>query len=286
MRSRFKRQLCLLAALLLLLPVGRASAEDSVLNVLLIGVDAQGAAERGRSDTMILAQVRPAEGSVRLASFLRDLYVPIEGVGRTRLNAAYYHGGAALLKQTLEKQFEIVIDRTVTVDFSLLRELVDTMGGVEVEIEEREMAHLNDIISDYNSDHGLEGGKIAQAGRQRLDGRQALCYSRIRKIDSDFQRVSRQQALIEAMLHQMGTLSRWQILKLAVRTISEVETDVTLSDLAMLAPLLNHLSSLDMQTLQIPSEGTFQDETINGMMVLSADLAACRRRLAHFLTLQ
>lgn len=282
MQSRFFRRLCafLLAALMLF---SIAQAEEKALNVLLIGVDAAGAAERGRSDAMILAQVRPAEGSVRLVSFLRDLYVPIEGVGNTRLNAAYYHGGAELLKKTLEKQFGVSIDRTVTVDFALLCELVDALGGVEVAIEEREIAHLNDIISDYNSDHGLEGGKIAKAGLQRLDGRQALCYSRMRKIDSDFHRTSRQQMLIGAMLRQMGTLSRWQLLKLAVRTLGKVETDVTLGDLTMLAPLLPRLSALELKTLQIPHEGAFRDETVNGMMVLRADLPLCRSKISDFL---
>ena len=276
----FKRILAVLIMLCML--AGAARAEDA-LNVLLIGVDSSRGEERGRSDTMMLMRVDEPSGSIRLASFLRDLYVSIPGVGKTRLNAAYYHGGAGLLKQTLEKQFGLSIDRTVTVDFALLCDLVDALGGVEIEIEPREMEHLNDIISDYNADHGLQGGKITRAGRQLLDGRQALCYSRIRKIDSDFQRTSRQQALIAAMLEKMGALGRWQTLKLAVRTLGRVETDVTLADLTALAPLLPHLSSLQMQTLQIPHEGAFRDEVVNGMMVLSADLPSCRERIARFL---
>ena len=279
-----KRLAALLLAAVMALSCTGALAGETALNVLLIGVDAAGDGERGRSDTMILARVDPAEGSIRLVSFLRDLYVSIPGVGKTRLNAAYQHGGEALLKETLENTFGVAINRTVTVNFSLLADLVDQLGGVEVEITEKERGHLNDIIADYNADHGLDGGRIAEAGMQRLDGRQALCYSRIRKIDSDFQRASRQQAVIAAMLRQMSMLRRWELLKLAVYSLGRVQTDVTLGDLVALAPLMTQLDQTEISTAHIPFEGAFHDETIRGMMVLTADIGLCKTYLHRFLS--
>ena len=141
----WRRTVLVCMALMLLIPV--ALAEER-LNVLLIGVDHAQSGQNGRSDTMMLASIDPAQGSVRLVSFLRDLYVPIPGHGRSRLNAAYFYGGERLLKETLEKQFGVTIDRTVTVRFSVLEELVNQLGGIEIELEEKERVHLNRLLEE------------------------------------------------------------------------------------------------------------------------------------------
>ena len=272
-----KRALILLVALMLLLP--RAYAGENALHLLLIGVDSSAEGQRGRSDTMMLARVDAATGSVRLVSFLRDLYVPIPGHGKTRLNAAYFYGGETLLKETLQKQFGVTIDRTVTVRFSVLEELVNQLGGIEIELLEKERLHLNRLLEES----GMGSEKLAQAGSQRLNGRQALMYSRIRKIDDDFQRTSRQQTVIAAMLRQMAGMDRWDLFKLAVKNLGKVDTDLSISDLSRLAPLFAQLGDLDIQTAHVPFEGTFSDATIDGMMVLQANTEANRQKLEAFL---
>ena len=272
----WRRTVLVCMALMLLIPV--ALAEER-LNVLLIGVDQAQSGQNGRSDTMMLASIDPAQGSVRLVSFLRDLYVPIPGHGRSRLNAAYFYGGERLLKETLEKQFGVTIDRTVTVRFSVLEELVNQLGGIEIELEEKERVHLNRLLEEA----GLTNEVLTQAGIQRLNGRQALMYSRIRKIDDDFHRTSRQQTVIAAMLGQMAGMSRWELFRLAVSHLNKVDTDLSIGDLSRLAPLFGKLSDLKIQTAHVPFEGTFSDETVNGMMVLQANTEANRRKLEAFL---
>ena len=270
------------AALLLAFAPAARAREAEPLNVLLIGVDQSAPGTRGRSDTMMLARVNPSTGSIRLVSFLRDLYVPIPGLGKTRLNAAYQHGGEALLKEALAQNFNLTVDHTVTVNFSMLSDLVDQVGGVELDIEEKERKALNAMIRDYNADYGLSGGEVTQSGTQVLDGRQALCYSRLRKIDSDFQRTSRQQRVLEGLLHQLSALSKWQLLRLAVQNLSRVETDLTFGDLAALAPLLAG-DGLSLECTRVPFDGAYREDTIRGMMVLVPDLSACRSKLRRFL---
>lgn len=279
----FRRWVALLCALLCL-SVSTALAGEDGLNVLLIGVDQSEPGTRGRSDTMMLVRVQPEDGSIRLVSFLRDLYIPIAGVGKTRLNAAYTYGGEALLKDTLAQHFGVRIDRTVTVGFSLLAELIDQVGGVEIEIEERERKALNAMIQEYNGDYGLSGGEVAEAGVQRLDGRQALCYSRLRKIDSDFQRTSRQQAVVEGLLRQISAMGKWDLLRLAVQVLGRVETDLTFGDVTSLVPLLTKGEALTLQTARVPFDGAYREETIKGMMVLVPDVQSCRTRLQRFLS--
>ena len=275
-----KRMLC--ALLILCTLFSAAYAQEEGLNVLLLGVDSSRGGQRGRSDTMMLVRAEPSTGAIRLVSFLRDLYVDIPGVGKTRLNAAYHYGGEVLLKETLQKHFGVSIDRTVTVQFKMLSEIVDAIGGIEAEIAPRELSALNEMIESYNADYGLTGGLLDASGLQTLDGKQALCYSRLRKIDSDFQRTSRQQTVIAGMLERLSEMSTWQLMGLALKYIGKVETDLTLQDAARLAPMLASMEDLSFRTAQVPFEGAYTDETVNGMMVLTPDLSRTRKRLEAF----
>lgn len=184
-------------------------------------------ADRGRSDTMVLVQADPAAGSVRALSFLRDLYVAIPGCGTTRLNAAYSFGGEKLLKTTLKNNFGVEIDRTVTVSFDSLCHIVDALGGVELEVTEAEREQLNGILAAYNRGLKLNpsDGRLKQSGRVRLSGKQALSYSRIRKMDSDFQRAGRQQKVLAAMLESAKQMNFFTLARLAWTCLREVRTD-------------------------------------------------------------
>ena len=276
-----KRLFVLLAAFILLFSQAHAQAQG--VNILLIGVDTLQEDANGRSDTMILVHANPETADIRMVSFLRDLYVPIPGVGKTRLNAAYVHGGEELLKQTLSDNFGVTVDHTVTIHFSMLADLVDQLGGIEIEVTSAERSQINKLLKDYNTSTGQLGGELEAAGLQRLTGKQALCYSRIRKIDSDFQRTSRQQTVITAMMKRAGELGYWQLLKLALANLPKVQTDLSFTDIVTLAPLVTQLDRLNLQTARVPFDGAYHDETINGMMVLVPNLERCRTQLQDFL---
>ena len=271
------RQFRRFSALVLAAMVLWGTAQAEAMNILLIGTDAAREGENARSDAMLLVQADPEENTLRMVSFLRDLYVSIPGVGETRLNAAYQHGGEKLLCDTLLQNFGTPIHRTVTVDFALLADVVDQLGGVELDLTEQELRHLNALLKDQRE------APLNQAGLQRLNGRQALCYSRIRKLDSDFQRTQRQQTLIGAMLAQASTLDFWSLLKLASANLPRVRTDLTLGDIAALLPLAARFGQMELESAQVPFQGAYREETIRGMMVLVPDLSACRRQLEAFL---
>ena len=275
-----KRAAALVCAMLVLLT--SLSAQAAPFSVLLIGVDTSG--EAGRSDVMMLASVDPEAGDIRLVSFLRDLYVSIPGHGKDRLNAAYFYGGEALLKRTLEENFGVSVDHTLTAHFPTLVSAVDLMGGLEVDITEAEREQLNKILQDYNRQVGLSqnDGLLEEADTQLLGGRQALSFCRIRKIDSDFQRTGRQQRLLQSAAERLVALEPLPLIRLALTLLSEVETDLELRDLAALAPLLGQ-EDLEIRGAHVPFDGTYADETISGMMVLTPDLSANRSQLRRFL---
>ncbi len=279
------RSLAAAAVCIVLLFTGLTAAfaqEDAALHLLLIGEDAADVGN-GRSDTMMLAQIVPATGEIRLVSFLRDTYLPIPGHGYDRLNAAYVYGGKELLSQTLTGVFGVRIDRTAKVDFAAMAGIVDRMGGVELEISEAERKALNKILNVYCKERGITPQPLEQSGLVRMNGIQALSYSRVRSLDSDFVRVSRQQNVLSALLSQAMLLEPYDLLGLATECMSNMETDLTLNDLMNLLPLLWQQNGLSLTTARVPFDGTCRDIKVDGKWVLETDTATNARLLAEFL---
>lgn len=256
-----------------------------VFRMLLIGTDAYSVKQKGRSDTMVVLQVDTRSGDIRLVSFLRDLYVPIPGHGRTRLNAAYVYGGADLLRQTLLENFGVTVDRTLAVNFSLMVELIDRIGGVTVDVSGKELRQLNSILKYYNTRNGYKQKDqlLAEAGTQTLTGKQALCFSRIRKIDSDFARTNRQRKVLEAIYARVRSLDPLTLAQLLSDSIRQVSTDLTLTDAVALVPVLMQLDAVHFKEMTVPAQGSFRYETISGMDVLVPDLEENRAAIAAFL---
>jgi LCP family protein required for cell wall assembly len=275
---------CAFPVLLTALPA--MALENAGLNILLIGEDAAREGQNGRSDTMMLVQLDPAGGSVKLVSFLRDLYVPIRGHGSTRLNAAYVFGGEQLLCETLTDLFGVRIDRTAKVDFASLASLIDRMGGVELQISEAERKALNGILATYCKERGITARQVEQSGLVRMTGLQALSYSRVRSLDSDFVRVSRQQQLLAALLRQAAALDPLSLAGLAVECMGSVETDLSLNDLMALLPILWQRNQLTLSTARVPYDGTCRDIKTGGKWVLETDTEANARLLAEFLSVE
>jgi len=267
------------------LPASMELEDAGKLRVLLIGTDAYDIDDTGRSDTMALVQINVETNEIRIISFLRDLYVKIPGHGKTRLNAAYVYGGEELLLQTLEDNFGVTADRTVAVNFSVMVELIDRIGGVTVDVSEKERVQLNSILKYYNTQNGY--GKndqlLQSAGEQSLTGKQALCFSRIRKIDSDFQRVGRQRKVLEAVYRQLRGMDMLTLTGLLYNLLPEVKTDLSITDAAALVPVLLNLEDVTFDSLTVPVSNGYSSQTKSGMDVLVPDLEKNRNAVYQFL---
>jgi len=245
-----------------------------IKNVLLLGIDDDGSSG-SRSDTIMIASVNTRDGTIKLCSILRDNFVTIPGYGRSRINSAYAYGGAELTLQTIEANFRLHIDHYVSVDMEAMRHIVDAVGGVTITITEAEAGQINR--------YSWSSAPDVSAGEMLLDGRQAVSYAQIRKIDSDFGRTSRQRILISAIMAKCRELSVFELMGL-VRTVSPyLTTDLSSSQIATLG--LQVLPALGGELGQhtLPADGTYRSETIREMSVLVADLEENTRLLHEFL---
>ncbi len=243
---------------------------ENIINILLVGQDTYSYSQRSRTDTMILCTINKEQKTLTMTSFMRDLYVSIPGYLDQRLNVPYVLGGFNKLYQTLETNFGVQVDHGIAVNFSSFPKVIEAVGGVTVDLSEAEARYMNR----QNPDWAMSPGRV------QLDGEQALCYSRIRKIDSDFNRTSRQREVLTAVLNKAKKLSLTQLYDLVDTLIPLVSTDMTDAEIigtAMeIAPLLTDMTIV---TQRIPVDGEYKSTMINYMAVLVPDREANRQFL-------
>ncbi|MBR4743869.1 MAG: LCP family protein [Oscillospiraceae bacterium] len=242
---------------------------DNLINILLVGQDSR-TGKRERSDTMIVLSINPDTGEVSMISFMRDLYVQMpEGYMDNRMNAAYQLGGFPYLYEVLEKNFGLKCAGGFEVNFDGFTQVVDAVGGVDVELTSAEAR----IVGDG-----------AVAGMNHLNGTQALAYSRIRKIDSDFNRTSRQRTVVLALFDRIKGSDVNTLIDLTNTLLPMMTTDLTNSQiLSLVMKLAPKLSGMKIESYRIPVDGGYYDATIRGMMVLVPYLEKNREQLKTYL---
>lgn len=246
--------------------VDKITSGKHVINILLVGQDRRPNEPRARSDVMMLVTVNTKTKQVTMTSFLRDLYVKIPGWRSNRLNIPYAVGGYELLADTLEINFGIRPDKFVEVDFNGFKDIVDLVGGVDMELTEKEANHLN-----WNERmYGFEDEEWElKAGKNHLTGSQALAYARIRKIDAtgDFARTERQRKVITALLQNAKNLDLVKINSLLLEMTEMITTDMTPSEILsyakVLYPVLTDMGEIN--SLHIPAGNHFYSVNVEGI---------------------
>lgn len=249
-------------------------SDEGKFNILLLGIDARPGEASGRSDTMILCSIDVEQNTVKLVSFMRDLYVSIPEHNPNRLNSAYYWGGSDLLFRTLAKNFGVTVEHYIAVDFSMLSSLIDQIGGLEIYIEDEYFVdRINAVIKQDNKVLGLDvnDGLVQGAGLQTLTGKQAQAYARFRygaRSGGDWARTGRQREVLMKIFEKVAQMSIMEISQLAMQNIDSVETDLSLFNLIQLAPVALQLKDANFEEMRVPGDGLFRNETVNGMAVL------------------
>lgn len=234
-----------------------------VENILLLGVDTH--SYTGRSDVTMLISINHNTKKINIVSLMRAMYVKIGAKNHDRglLNAAYSYGGPTLAMKVVEQNFGIPITGFVAVNFTSFVRIVNAIGGVGITLTPGE-ARILRLPSGYN----------------RLNGQQALDYSRIRKLDSDFQRNQRQRNVINSILNEMTSQGGASAYKAATVILANTYTNIDLNSYIMKAP--TYLSYARSQ-LQIPDMSETRQYYVGGQEVWWFDLAKTHQRIVEFL---
>ena len=248
--------------------------DKDVFNILLIGTDNRENVAGDRSDSMILVSLNNKTKKIVMTSFMRDSYVSIPGYGNNRLNAAYAYGGASLLIETIETNFKIKINRYAKVGFDSFMELIDIIGGVEIEVSEAERKVINDYVKELNwiNNDDLNKDILDNSGLVKLNGKQALCYARIRYVgNADFERTERQRRILTKAFEKMKESSISELNELLNAALPMVTTNLTQGECFSLLLDAPTYLGYDLVSNRVPYDGAWEGVTINQMAVLSLD---------------
>lgn len=228
----------------------KTTSFDEPFYMMLIGSDARADDESmgARSDTNIVVRVDPTTNSATLVSIPRDTMINIDGYGYCKFNAAYSYGGAALAIKEASELLGVNISHYAEVDFDSLIGLVDTVGGVDVTVDQR--------INDPDADGSVIGQKkiIIEAGEQHMDGETALVFARSRAYaDGDFTRTANQRKLIAALAEKILSMPLAKLPGIVQTAAGSITTDLSVTDLYSLATQFQDGGELSMTSCMVPS---------------------------------
>lgn len=213
-------------------------------NIALLGIDSR-ADDYGlgnRSDCMMIASINQETNEIKLISVYRDTYVYVMENGTKRLDKithAYSYGGAQNTLKSLNEAMDLNITEFVTVNFDAVIAAVDSLGGVYIDIDESEIKYVNDYIDATSESSGVKSSHITHSGRQKLDGVQAVSYTRVRyTAGGDYKRTERMRTVVEAMLSKAKTLGVGQLNSFADAILPKIRTNISTSEIWGLIPKL------------------------------------------------
>lgn len=248
---------------------------DKVHNIALFGVD-QAKGSVGRSDAMIILSIDKESQKIKMTSLARDSLVPIDGHGEEKLTHAWAYGHAKLAVKTINQAFGMNITDYAYINFEEFKEVIDYIGGVRVHVSELELKTLNYTPHEEN--------KVPGTGMQRLDGRQALLYSRIRS-DSDTNRTARQREVLIAMYEQVRSQPISKLPETLRKVLRLCHTNMksdTIMEIARWALLSTPtIESLSMPNDQLKPWGGILDRERGWVRIY--DLDAAKKVLYSFL---
>ncbi len=247
-----------------------------VKNILIIGTDGRTSSDEGRSDTIILLSINEHSREITMTSVMRDIYAYIPNYGYDKINAAYSYGGAELVMDTFEENFGIKVDEYISLNFTAFAGIVDAVGGIEITLSDAEAQEVNNILKnevnelmgDEKESDFLDGG-----GTYRLNGKQALCYSRIRYVgDADFERTMRQRNVLSEIISEAKTINPVKLDKFLSKALPQLTTNISKSSLYLYfikSPM--YMLTYDVKQMRIPVDGSWSYADIDGSSVISLD---------------
>ncbi len=260
--------------------------KDDIINIAFFGTDQRNENEVGRSDAIMILTIDKDTKKVKLSSIMRDSYVKIDGHGKDKLNHAYAFGGPELSIKTLNQTFNLNIKDYVSVNFSHLQEIVDAMGGVNVDVSKAELQAINGMMNELAGIENYTPPYLTSAGTQTLNGKQALAYTRTRYIgNGDFDRADRQRIIINALFEKIKKAGVIKYPSIVNKLLPLVETSMESGEILKLGTDMLGTGIGNLEQERFPVDGYFKDggEMIKGVWYLPFDEAATKKQIQDYI---
>ena len=233
-----------------------ATIVDGITNILLVGTDGEYVEKGNRSDSVMLVTIDSKNKDIKLSSIARDTYVDIPGYSKEKLTHAYAYEGIDLLKEVFKENFDLDIDKYIAVNFVSFMDIMDELGGVEVNVEEKDIKEINKYIDAcygyYKNKDEKEKEYIKEAGVQRLNGYQALAFSRIRYTDSAFARDNRHREVAQSVYKEFAQKGVDTYKRCADIVLNNTKTNISPMEMMNLAYTVLKINDKDIEQFQFP----------------------------------
>ncbi|MCD8366916.1 MAG: LCP family protein [Clostridiales bacterium] len=259
---------------------------EGVCNILLIGQDNRSDDDTGRSDTMIIFSINQNTNQMSMISLMRDTYVEIPGYSSQKLNAAYSLGGVSLLDETIAQNYGVNIDYNVAIDFEGFIDVIDTLGGVDIELNEEEVNYLQGGANGEYLKYLTDGPYDVTVGVNRLNGAAALDYARTRKVGQyDFERTQRQRNVITAVFNELKGQSITSLLAVYNSIAGDLTTDMTALQIAGVGLSAYGMKDNGILSYRLPTDDMYTNQSISGIgsVLIINDWDYARETLAGWL---
>ena len=240
---------------------------EGITNILLVGTDGEYVEKGNRSDGMMVVTIDSKNKDIRISSIARDTYVDIPGYSTEKLTHAYAYEGIDLLKEVFKVNFNLDIDKYIAVNFVSFMDIMDELGGVEVNVEEKDIKEINKYIDAcygyYKNKDEKDKEYITKSGVQRLNGYQALAFSRIRYTDSAFARDNRHREVAESVYKEFAQKGVETYKKCAEIILNNTKTNISPIEMMNLAYTVLKINDKDIDQFQFPLEEYRNGHIIN-----------------------
>lgn len=242
--------------------------EDEWFNVLLLGGDSRTETNYERTDSMVILSANKTTGQMKMCSILRDTWVKFPGLEKSqRINAANVYGGPELSVATVNQYYNMNIEKYVLINMKDMVRIVDILGGVDVNLTEKEQKRIG----------------ASQSGLVHLDGKKALAYSRIRKIDNDFYRVNRQQNVLLGLAETLQNMDVDELMAKVDELMPHVQTNLSDDEMKMLAETGMMVEIGEIGRLSLPIDGSYESGYYNGTYKILPDFEKNADALHEFI---
>lgn len=250
------------------------SNSDKIKSIALFGVDAEDGGA-GRSDSIMIATIDPVHNKLKVTSIMRDSYVDIPGYGMDKINHAYAFGGPQLSIKTINENFGLNIEDFVAVDFSTLPTIIDTLGGLGIEVTDEEVALINSYVT---------SSYLPSSGYQYLDGDQALYYSRIRSTaGGDFERTLRQRTVLNSLFSTLLNTPASSYNSVLNNILPYVQTNLSATTILDLGTKVLGVGNGVLEQERFPRDGYSEGATIDGVYYLKFDIESTITQMRDYI---